>query len=55
MDNLLNVPETARLLRISISTLYRWVHKKQIRHVKIGSRVLFDKGQLSEFIKLNSL
>lgn len=55
MNNLLSIPETASYLHISISTLYRWVHRKQIQHVKLGSRVLFDENQLKEFIKTNTI
>ncbi len=53
-DKLLNVQETACYLNIAKSTLYRWVHQKKIKHVKIGSRVLFSQDDLKEFIKINS-
>ena len=53
-DKLLNVQETACYLNIAKSTLYRWVHQKKIKHVKIGSRVLFLQDDLKEFIKINS-
>ena len=53
-NTLLNVQEAASYLRISVSTLYRWVHQKKIKHVKIGSRVLFSQDDLKEFIKINS-
>ena len=53
-DKLLNVQETACYLNIAQSTLYRWVHQKKIKHVKIGSRVLFSQDDLKEFIKINS-
>lgn len=54
-NNLLSISETARYLRISKSTLYRWVHKKQIKHVKIGSRVLFLEKDLLEFLDKNTI
>jgi len=50
-NTLLNIQETASYLRISTSTLYRWVHQKKIKFVKIGSRVLFVQETLEEFIK----
>ena len=53
-DKLLNVQETACYLNIAKSTLYRWVHQKKIKYVKIGSRVLFSQDDLKEFIKINS-
>lgn len=54
-NTLLNVQEAASYLRISTSTLYRWVHQKKIKHVKIGSRVLFSQEYLDEFIKNNTI
>lgn len=51
MNNLYDIKETAGYLHISKSTLYRWVHQKKIKHVKIGSRVLFSQETLTEFIK----
>ena len=53
-DKLVNVQETACYLNIAKSTLYRWVHQKKIKYVKIGSRVLFSQDDLKEFIKINS-
>ncbi len=47
---LLDIQETARYLHISISTLYRWVHQKKIKHVKIGSRVRFYKVILTNLL-----
>lgn len=54
-NTLLNVQEAVSYLRISTSTLYRWVHQKKIKHVKIGSRVLFSQEYLDEFIKNNTI
>ncbi len=51
--NLLDIPETARYLRISKSTLYRWVHQKKIKYIKIGSRVIFSQSDIDEFINSN--
>lgn len=51
---LLNVPETASYLHISVSTLYRWVHQKKIQYTKLGSRVVFSKESLNEFVKNNT-
>ena len=54
-NTLLNVQEAASYLHISISTLYRWVHQKKIKHAKIGSRVLFSNDDLKEFINNNTV
>ena len=56
MNNaLLNVPEAASYLHISISTLYRWIHQKKIKYAKIGSRVLFSQDILKEFINNHTI
>ncbi len=55
MERLLDMQETASYLHISISTLYRWVHQKKIKHAKIGSRVLFSQDSLDEFINNNTI
>lgn len=52
MNNaLLNIKEAASYLRISTSTLYRWVHQKKIKHAQIGSRILFSNDYLKKFNK----
>ncbi len=50
---LLDISETARYLLISKSTLYRWVHQKKIKYIKIGSRVIFMQSDIEEFINNN--
>ena len=55
MNNLLTIQEAASCLRISVSTLYRWVHHKKIKYVKIGSRVMFSEEALDEFIENNTV
>lgn len=55
MNNLLSIQEAARYLHISVSTLYRWVHRKEIEYIKLGSRVLFSEDYLKEFIKANTI
>ncbi len=55
MNNLLDVQDTASYLHVSVSTLYRWVHRKEIEHIKLGSRVLFSQDYLKEFIKVNTI
>lgn len=55
MNNLLTIQETASCLRISVSTLYRWVHQKKIEYVKIGSRVMFSEECLNKLIENNTV
>lgn len=54
-NTLLNVQEAAYYLHISTSTIYRWVHQKKIKHIKIGSRVLFSNDDLKEFVNNNTV
>ncbi len=52
---LLTIKETAEALKISVSTLYRWIHQRKIEYVKIGSRVLFTDEMLNDYIKKNTV
>jgi len=53
MNRLYPVFEAAIMLHISESTLYRWIHQRKIKYVKIGSRVLFTDEILNDYIKNN--
>jgi len=53
-NRLLSIPEVARFLGISQSTLYTLVSQQRVPFVKVGSRVLFDPVQLDQWIKLNT-
>jgi excisionase family DNA binding protein len=50
---LLTARETASLLRISLSGLWRLQKDKKIRVVKIGRRALFDQADLERFVNEN--
>lgn len=52
---LLTIKETAEVLKISVSTLYKWIHERKIEYVKIGSRVLFTDEILNNYIKKNTI
>ena len=52
---LLTVIETAKLLRISQGTVRAWVLYKKIPYVKCGSRVLFKRTDLDNFIGRNTV
>ena len=55
MKNLITIQELSILLQISTSTLYRWVHKKEIPYVKLGGKLRFSKSDIDDFIKQNSV
>jgi excisionase family DNA binding protein len=43
---LLTVPEAARLLRCSPSSLYEWCRQRKVEHVRLGDRVLIDPASV---------
>ena len=47
----MNYKEAARYLGIPIGTLYSWVHKQRVPHVRFGPRqVRFSRVRLEEWI-----
>jgi excisionase family DNA binding protein len=46
----LNVDEAACFLRISKSTVYKKVMRKELPFHKLGSRTLFDQAELGQYI-----
>ena len=52
-QNLINIEQAAKLLKMGESTLRRKVRDKEIPHVRIGRRVLFDPEDLQKWV--NSL
>lgn len=47
----LNVSEAASFLRVSISTLYGWVHQRRIPFRKHGSKLVFSRTDLEGWSK----
>jgi excisionase family DNA binding protein len=54
-ERLLSVKETAELLGLSKWTIYEWVSKKAIPHVKMGRRVMFDPMDLEKKIEASKV
>ena len=52
---LLTVEEIAELFQTSTSTIYRWVHKREIPFVKLGGKLRFSPDAIQECIKKNSV
>lgn len=52
---LLTVEEIAELFQTSTSTIYRWVHKREIPFVKLGGKLRFSQDAIQEYIKKNSV
>ena len=55
MKNLLEIKEAAILLRLKKSTLYKYTCSKQIPHIKLGGKVLFDPAKLEAWIEDHSV
>lgn len=52
---LLKVEDIAELFQTSTSTIYRWVHKREIPFVKLGGKLRFSQDAIQEYIKKNSV
>jgi len=52
-EGLVDIAEAARILAVSVSTLYGWVWQRRIAFVKMGRAVRFEQSVLKEFIHQN--
>lgn len=50
MEKLYTIKETAELLRITETTLYKFMKNEEIKPIKIGSRTLFSESVIQSFI-----
>lgn len=51
MSTLMNYPAAARVLGIPLGTLYCWVSRKAIPHVRLGPRLVrFDEEELRNWL-----
>ena len=50
-DNLMGIEELASYLGVKVSTLYKWVHAKQVPYYKIGRLVKFRKSEVDCWIE----
>ena len=53
MEQLLTVDGASEMTRLSTKTLYTYANKKLVPHVKLGSRLLFEKLELEAWIDNN--
>jgi excisionase family DNA binding protein len=51
MDKLLNIRESAEVLRLSPNTLRAWIFQKRVPFVRMDRRILFREKDLEEMIK----
>jgi excisionase family DNA binding protein len=47
----LNVRSASEYLTLAKSTLYTYVHYRQIPFVKIGERIVFEKARLDKWVR----
>lgn len=50
-DRLLNVKECAKLLNVSVPTLYSYTQNNKIPYNKKGKRLLFLKSEIMDWVK----
>ena len=48
LNNLLTIPEAAKLLGVSVNTLRQWVCQRRLPTIKLGKAVRFSPGGLAE-------
>jgi len=54
MSELLTVKQLANdVFHVHPNTLYRWVPKHQIPHIRIGNRIFFRKEAVQEWVQAN--
>ena len=50
-NELLTLEEAAYYLKTSKSSLYRWTGERSISFIKCGGKLLFEKGDLDNFLQ----
>jgi excisionase family DNA binding protein len=53
LNNLLTIPEAAKLLGVSVNTLRQWVCQRRLPTIKRGKAVRFSPEDLQKFIEAN--
>ncbi len=44
---LIDIKRLSKLLSVQCGTVYAWVHRREIPHLKLGSRVLFNPREIA--------
>ena len=53
LEELLRIPDAARLLGIKQKTLRDWVWRRKITFIRVGKGIAFRPSDLREFIEKN--
>jgi excisionase family DNA binding protein len=48
---LMDIGDVSRALRVSPHTVRRWASQGRLRKIKLGSRTLFDPGDVFRFVE----
>lgn len=54
LSPLLSIKEAAEFLKIPIKTIYYWVHRRKIPHLKIGRHLRFEADKVLAFFENNT-
>ena len=55
MEKLLTVEEAAEMTRLKPRTIYVYAERRKIPHIKLGTRLLFDREALQNWINSNTV
>jgi len=53
MEVLLTISDLSIMLRLSKSTIYTYTSKNTIPHIKLGTKVLFDRKDIEKWVNDN--
>jgi excisionase family DNA binding protein len=51
MEQLLDLDELSKKIKVKPQTIYDWVYHKRIPFVKVGNLLRFDEGLIEQWIK----
>jgi excisionase family DNA binding protein len=54
MDDLYTIREVAEKLKISVSSVYRYVENGSFPHIKVGTNIRFNVGHIEAFLSGNT-
>lgn len=54
-NKLLGINECAAYLDVTPDTIYKWISRQKIPHIKLGRLIKFDKEKLDNWLKKKSI
>jgi excisionase family DNA binding protein len=49
-DKYLTIREVSEMTKMSVATMYQWVHRRRIPYAKMGSRLRFSHRELTQWM-----